>query len=1510
MALLGASSMLSISAQDVDYKKYPDYNPVIKPDTSLTNSFLWRSKAKKTSQERPAYVDNSRLKYFPSVFNQDGGSCGSASRISYMFNYEINCLRDADAALPENVYPSHFTWLLTGQNSGKEGMAAANGIPNIVTYGGRTYSNLFGNQDCEQSDYGWMQGYEKWFEAMNNRITSNGNLSLNVQTEAGRDLLKNWLWNHCGDEDFHAGGIAGFGVASACTQENIPNTEANQTAGVVGMKYVKTWGAQVDHALTIVGYDDRIEFDLNGNGVYGEKSADEIGAWIVVNSWGTGFANKGFIYCPYKHARVNTSTTGVWGGWYQPEVYYARKNFRPLRTMKVKIGYSKRSELRLSAGVSSDLNAEEPELTTVFEHFNYAGNGNGKSVDAETPMLGRWADGIHNEPMEFGYDLTDLSAALDTRKPLKYFFIIDSKASATGEGKVYHCSILDYEFDREGIETPFNIHAEGVTVQNKGNKTIISVVVRGESFNAPRNLQATGNQLAWQAPTLSSSPVENYRIYKDGELITTVVAGETTYNTSEEGLYAVSAVYKINGEVVESEKSNRVGPLQHAEGDNITRRFTNAGFNIPNVFAKRHQAMTIEYWLKPASLTNWNQQIGPGWGSFLIHTTSTGELVAGWANGEHRISTAAGTLAYNKWNHVAVVVKGSELTVYVNGTKKGSLVSTGYSGVPAIGNFVVGSNNNPMNGLMDEFRVWSEARTEEEINRCMKEEIGYPAGENNLLAYYKMDEISLDNKKYLRDCIGGNHASYTASSTQLVDKNLLSSDTLKAGISVPETLCYTGQPILLKNTSSARTCTWAWTSAGAGIENLNVPNPTLVFNAVGEHAVTLKVKDAQGNEAETTAMIQVIATQQPVVDFDMNVASIPAGEHISFINKTSNSEGCVYTWSMPGAEKESASTTNAGATYAEAGTYDVTLTATNSAGSHSVTKKVVILNTAPKADFAINPSIIVLGEKTYVVDKSKYSPSTWSWKIENSNNLMWIDGQNSSLTPQLPGRYDVTLKVSNEQGMGEITKKNALIVCNADGKNGLKLDGVDDEIVADGIFSAAQPNRFTIDWWMYPTQITDFCNRMGDKEETFLMKTDAAGSMHVFIKNKSVKSPTGFVIPFEWHHYAVCIGNNVVKLYRDAQKIAETPLVSISPEWTGGFNIGGSEYPMNAVIDELRIWGAILSENDIKNFSNEPIEDVKAAEATLTTKLQLYYNFNQSSGNVKDLTSNNYTGVRKNFGPDGDAWSSSRGIFCLSGKNNSTDVTKDYLVNYAMPFKTVSGSFVNGTSRFQKLQTETTASPWIIENAANDADKKITTEFYVDGGKANALTLQTTWDAFATEVNNLKLYQQCTLPAGAYVLNIANYAEFYTGGTYLVVAEGKGLPDTDLLSTASIGYAPLESKSLTFVLNKETTVSLGLLSNMAGKNCLTIKNLSLLSKPYMHVSADGADAVENLPVQSKPYAVKSAKGALQITCSDLQAVRVHSTTGTLLFQKTFSGMRKVQLPKGIYLVNGLKAIVF
>jgi hypothetical protein len=55
-------------------------------------------------------------------------------------------------------------------------------------------------------------------------------------------------------------------------------------------------GSEGAHMLTVVGYDDRVWIDINQNGQVDEG---ELGAFLIVNSWGPNWSNKGFIWVAY-----------------------------------------------------------------------------------------------------------------------------------------------------------------------------------------------------------------------------------------------------------------------------------------------------------------------------------------------------------------------------------------------------------------------------------------------------------------------------------------------------------------------------------------------------------------------------------------------------------------------------------------------------------------------------------------------------------------------------------------------------------------------------------------------------------------------------------------------------------------------------------------------------------------------------------------------------------------------------------------------------------------------------------------------------------------------------------------------------------------------------------------------------------------------------------------------------------------------------------------------------------
>lgn len=1456
MLAMAIALPMSLYAQtDVNREKYPDYSDKTNPDWSLMQYAPMQKSAARTdavpAEQRPAYINNADLKFFPPVFNQDGGSCGSASRICYMFTYELNAYRNLSGKISTNYYPSHFVWLHTNTSSGKNEFVTSIGVPSAATYGGQTYSSLFGYQDCADNDFGWMQGYDKWFEAMHNRMLEPVNFPVNVGTEEGREAVKNWLWNHNGDTSFQAGGICGIGVASTGGNYDgsIPSTTANRNAGVVGKKYLRAWGTQVDHALTIVGYDDRIEFDLDGNGIAGEVEKDEVGAWIIVNSWGTWWGNSGFIYCPYAYGGASFNSDGTFAqNWWTPEIYKVRKDYRPLRTIKLEMDYSHRSEIKLSAGISADLNATVPERTIDFEHFKYAGDGNyGNTTPApEVPMLGRWADGkLHTEPMEFGYDLTDLTAGYERSMPLKYFFIIETKSWGKGSGNIYNAAIMDYEYDENGVETPFKLPNGKVEIKSAGNKTVISVVVYGEPYYAPQNVSFSGNTLKWSAPLPSTNKIEKYIIYQNNVKIAEVSSTTFSYDVSQagtiDGAYSVTAVYEGG---TESQKISVTAPIAFEE-ENMAVNFKQSGFRIPGIFDNKLENATIEFYIKPNSLVNWNQSAGPGWGTFMMHADESGYFYSGWDT-NNRVISSSKVLGVGKWTHVAITVQGGKMTIYIDGNNRGSKTSTMYNGIGGFGDLIFSASGegSAQDASYDEIRIWNRARPIAEVRNGRKFQYSGEVMPDGLIAYYKGDLITVDGKQMLREYINGNHAEILNNNYEATTSTIAltkPTSTLKASIDAVSGEVYAGMPVKLSATYSDAVAALKWTIEDAGLDNIQVIEPTVTFKTAGEQKVTLVAEDGNGNSVTSELTINVLPEKAIDATFHVSKDPVIMGEKISFIIDNP-AFGVMYEWTITGSETEKVYGMHANAAFNDTGEQTVTLKATSFTGTNSATSTVIVnvLESEPVAAFEVNPAVIMKGEKTYLKDVSKFHPTEWEWVVENEAKTYVISGQHSSLTPAVCGVYNVTLNVRNEIGSGTTTRERALIVCNADSKNGL---GFGENAKVTAPFSTGRRDVLTVEWWMRPTQLTEKCLGIGQSEATFLINANTQGVMSLYANGYAGKSQPGFVIANEWHHYAAILNGGYVYFYRDG-KYFSTSYVSTNAyiPSLSSIAIGNDGANMNGQIDEFRVWSSVVKDDALLAVCNAPIENPAAY-----SDLMLYYDFNQAGGDVIDRTGNGHDGVRSGFGPDGDAWGLSRGVFCLSSENSGKngDVTSDYLTNYRAAFQH-SNTMVNTNvrNRFYEL------TGWTIENAVTQGN--ITTGAHVDAQKDKCMTFTTTWDGFST-LSNHKVYQTVTLPKGVYTFT-ANYHatwEGQCGNSYVVVDDAKNIPDVESIENA-LAYTQMAAKGsamsnkVEFVLEEETEVSLGLLVNMNDKICMTIESFTLVrgNTEYLDANYENATSID------------------------------------------------------------------
>jgi len=415
------------------------------PRLSLQDNQVYR--------DRPVRVDNTQSPFFRPVFSQQGGSCGQASGVGYTFTYEIDCIREVSASLSENQYPTHYTWnfLNDGVGGGSwyfDGwnIIKANGCPNVIDFGG-----MYGLGDTY-----WHSGYQEYFNGMSNRTLDI--FAIDVSDEEGLNTLKQWFTDHQGESEF--GGLACFGAGAS--NYNLVQIPADQYEA--GKKIMIGWGPVVNHAMTFAGFDDSVRYDYNNDGLFTndiDLNGDslitiedwEIGAIIVVNSWGTGWGDLGKVYMPYRLLSIPVEQGGIWSS--VVHVIKVRETFAPLLTAKVRINYNQRKNLELMIGVADDTNAVESDFTLRFPLFNNQGG--------TLPMGGGIVDG--DESLELGLDISAILSYIDNGQPARFFCMVDEKDdSHLGEGNIEYFSVIDYTG-----EQPLETFSEMTDVQISDN---------------------------------------------------------------------------------------------------------------------------------------------------------------------------------------------------------------------------------------------------------------------------------------------------------------------------------------------------------------------------------------------------------------------------------------------------------------------------------------------------------------------------------------------------------------------------------------------------------------------------------------------------------------------------------------------------------------------------------------------------------------------------------------------------------------------------------------------------------------------------------------------------------------------------------------------------------------------------------------------------------------------------------------------------------------------------------
>lgn len=383
----------------------------------------------------PDSIDNSIYKWFRPIFSQEVYmNCMQSTSIAYNFTYEINRLRDLPGDDPENQYTTHFAWNFFNGGNGWYGanylftmdVLKHHGTPNVNDYGGMYYGG--GER--------WMSGYDKWYNAMNNR--SSGIRKIYVGNAEGLLTLKHWLNDHLDGSE--TGGLASFIACSPWNMTTLPAGTPN-----AGKHVIISWCPEALHGMTIVGYNDSVRYDYNQDGIFtndldinNDGLLDmrdwEIGAVKFCNSYGDTWADSGFCYMMYKTLADPIEEGGIWDN--TVHVIDAKPEHKTLLACKVSLTHNCRERIRVRTGVSTDLNANKPEYIQSYTIFNYQGDWHYMQGNDTTP---------DHMTIEFGLDLNPLLTYVKPGEACKFFLIVDEKDPENyGYGQVDYFSMMDY----------------------------------------------------------------------------------------------------------------------------------------------------------------------------------------------------------------------------------------------------------------------------------------------------------------------------------------------------------------------------------------------------------------------------------------------------------------------------------------------------------------------------------------------------------------------------------------------------------------------------------------------------------------------------------------------------------------------------------------------------------------------------------------------------------------------------------------------------------------------------------------------------------------------------------------------------------------------------------------------------------------------------------------------------------------------------------------------------------
>jgi len=164
----------------------------------------------------------------------------------------------------------------------------------------------------------------------------------------------------------------------------------------------------------------------------------------------------------------------------------------------------------------------------------------------------------------------------------------------------------------------------------------------------------------------------------------------------------------------------------------------------------------------------------------------------------------------------------------------------------------------------------------------------------------------------------------------------------------------------------------------------------------------------------------------PIASFTHSPVSPGPGEATQF---TDTSTGSPTSWQWNFGDMTTSNAHNPLHAFATSGSYIVTLTASNSAGSNSSNRTInVVPASGLTASFTCSPTSPRAGQTVQFTDTSTGSPTAWQWNFGDGSTS---SAQNPSHTFAAAASYTVILTVSNNSGSNGATRPITVVSSSA-----------------------------------------------------------------------------------------------------------------------------------------------------------------------------------------------------------------------------------------------------------------------------------------------------------------------------------------------------------------------------------------------------------------------------------------------------------------------------------------------